>query len=163
MASLFSTGGKVQINQLKKIDGNVWHLEQQVKAVGESESYIHIKFWNLRQTRQQRITTSRGKRQQCERAEEDEIQGPKKHQGQEWNMRVDPDRQLHFPSEITCISLCLDIIVWSTKAKSVQTASIQWRLDAGALWGHQPLEGWRSEQKKANNPNNGHEVNIHKL
>ncbi len=34
-------------------------------------------------------------------------------------MRVDLDRQLCFPVEITATSLRPDIVVWSTKAKSV--------------------------------------------
>ncbi|KAJ8344224.1 hypothetical protein SKAU_G00315530 [Synaphobranchus kaupii] len=38
---------------------------------------------------------------------------------QEWNMRVDLGRQLQFPGEITTMSLRPDIVVWSTKAKTV--------------------------------------------
>ena len=38
---------------------------------------------------------------------------------QEWNMRVNLDRQLRFPVEITATSLRPDTVVWSTKAKSV--------------------------------------------
>lgn len=38
---------------------------------------------------------------------------------QEWNMRVDLDRQLCFLTEITTTSLHPDTVVWSTKAKSV--------------------------------------------
>ena len=34
-------------------------------------------------------------------------------------MRVDLDRQLRFPVEITATSLRPDLVVWSTKAKSV--------------------------------------------
>ena len=34
-------------------------------------------------------------------------------------MRVDLDRQLRFPAEITVTSLHPDIVVWSTKARSV--------------------------------------------
>ena len=34
-------------------------------------------------------------------------------------MRVDLDRQLRFPTEITTTSLRSDIVVWSTKARSV--------------------------------------------
>ena len=33
---------------------------------------------------------------------------------QEWNMRVDLDRQLRFPTEIPTPSLRPDIVVWST-------------------------------------------------
>lgn len=38
---------------------------------------------------------------------------------QEWNMRVDLDKQLRFPVEIIATSLRPDIVVWSTKAKAV--------------------------------------------
>lgn len=39
--------------------------------------------------------------------------------GQEWNMRVDLNKQLRFPTEITTTSLRPDIVVWSTKVRSV--------------------------------------------
>ena len=36
-----------------------------------------------------------------------------------WNIRVNLDRQLRFPTEITTTSLRPDIVVWSTKARYV--------------------------------------------
>ncbi|RXN29065.1 hypothetical protein ROHU_018794 [Labeo rohita] len=50
---------------------------------------------------------------------------------QEWNMRVDLDRQLRFPMEITITSLRPDIVVWSTKARSVHLIELTGPLEEG--------------------------------
>ncbi|RXN06597.1 hypothetical protein ROHU_032706 [Labeo rohita] len=50
---------------------------------------------------------------------------------QEWNMRVDLDRQLRFPTEITITSLRPDIVVWSTKARSVHLIELTVPLEEG--------------------------------
>ncbi|KAL0159986.1 hypothetical protein M9458_043711, partial [Cirrhinus mrigala] len=50
---------------------------------------------------------------------------------QEWNMRVDLDRQLRFPTEITTTSLRPDIVVWSTKARSVHLIELTVPLEEG--------------------------------
>lgn len=39
--------------------------------------------------------------------------------GLEWNMKVDLNRKLQFPTEIIIMSPRPDIVVWSTKARSV--------------------------------------------
>lgn len=50
---------------------------------------------------------------------------------QEWDMRVDQDRQLCFPTEITTTSLRPDIVVWSTKAKSVNLIKLTVPMEEG--------------------------------
>ncbi|KAL0188639.1 hypothetical protein M9458_015738, partial [Cirrhinus mrigala] len=50
---------------------------------------------------------------------------------QEWNMRVDLDRQLRFPTEITTTPLRPDIVVWSTKARSVHLIELTVPLEEG--------------------------------
>ncbi|KAL7405964.1 hypothetical protein ABVT39_010967 [Epinephelus coioides] len=50
---------------------------------------------------------------------------------QEWNMRVDLNRQLQFPTEITTTSLRPDIVVWSKKAKSVHLIKLMLPLEEG--------------------------------
>lgn len=58
-------------------------------------------------------------------------------------MRVDLDRQLQFPTEITTTSLQPDIVVWSTKARSVHLIELTVPLEKG-------LEA-AFERKKAKN------------
>lgn len=50
---------------------------------------------------------------------------------QEWDMRVGQDRQLRFPTEITTTSLRPDIVVWSTKAKSVNLIKLTVPMEEG--------------------------------
>ena len=50
---------------------------------------------------------------------------------QEWEMRVDLDRQLRFPTEITTTSLRPDIVVWSSKAKAVHLIELTVPMEEG--------------------------------
>ncbi len=84
-------------------------------------------------------------------------------------MRVDLDRQLRFPVEITATSLRPYIVVWSTKAKSAllikltipveggwkpptnarRPSTQSWLLSAGKLAGRPPSIQWRLDAKAA--------------
>ncbi|KAG1932793.1 hypothetical protein F2P79_020826 [Pimephales promelas] len=50
---------------------------------------------------------------------------------QEWDMRVDLDKQLRFPTEITTTSLRPDIVVWSSKARSAHLIELTVPLEEG--------------------------------
>lgn len=50
---------------------------------------------------------------------------------QDWNMRVDLNRQLQFPTEMTTISLWPDIVMRSTKARAVLLIELTVLLEEG--------------------------------
>ncbi|KAG8008386.1 hypothetical protein GBF38_019530 [Nibea albiflora] len=86
-------------------------------------------------------------------------------------MRVDLDKQLRFPVEITTTSLRPDIVAWSTKAKSMLLIEFtiaaeegieatykrkkakysEWQLNAGWLAGRLPSIQWKSDAGAVNN------------
>ena len=75
-------------------------------------------------TGQQRITTSREPHQPCQGKGTDKDTRPRETSRPfspdlEWDMRVDLNKQLQFPTEIITTSLRPDIVVWSNKARAV--------------------------------------------
>ncbi len=89
---------------LRKLAGVLEGRRQGSKGVPPAENHNHISF-----------AMEDGGRRNIRPRETTRPFSP----DQEWNMRVDLDRQLRFPVEIIATSLHPDIVVWSTKAKSV--------------------------------------------